>query len=106
MKCYDDGHKYEIQTFMTESGENEEMRRPNVAYILSFYQVTKDGTRIDGITTEGLLEMLIDRTEKMNEMLPCEENLRAIDCLKEGLLYLEKRTHDRIERNVEGTHKP
>jgi hypothetical protein len=36
---------------------------------------------------------------------PCRENALAITKLDEALLWLEKRTRDRVARGVEGKHE-
>lgn len=59
----------------------------------------------DGTTNEELLEVLIDRLNYLQDKFPCKENACCITHLQEGLMWLEKRTKDRIKRNVEGTNK-
>lgn len=41
-----------------------------------------------------------------NERFKCRENAIAITKLEEALLWLDKRTRDREERQIEGTHTP
>lgn len=43
--------------------------------------------------------------EGLNAKFPCRENAVAITKLDEALMWLEKRTKDRIARNVEGTNQ-
>lgn len=59
----------------------------------------------DGTTNEELLEILIDRLSFLQGKFPCKENACAITHLQEGLMWLEKRTRDRLKRQVEGTNK-
>lgn len=40
--------------------------------------------------------------EKLNEQYPCRENSMTITHLDEALMWQEKRTKDRVERQVEG----
>lgn len=56
----------------------------------------------DGTTNEELLRILIDRMNFLNKAFPCRENSVAITKLDEALLWLGKRTADRIARQVEG----
>jgi hypothetical protein len=56
----------------------------------------------DGTTSEELLEVLINRLQYLQEKFPCRENAIVITKLEESLMWLEKRTADRIKRNVEG----
>lgn len=58
----------------------------------------------DGTTNEELLAVLINRLNYLNGKFPCRENSIAITKLDEALLWLNKRTADRIARNVEGTN--
>jgi len=58
----------------------------------------------NGIQNEEVLEVLIDRMNWLNAQSFCRENSLAITKLEEALLWLNKRTADRVNRNVEGTH--
>lgn len=57
----------------------------------------------DGTTNEEVLAVLIDRVKFLNGIAPCRENSIVITKLEEGLMWLNKRTADRVERGVEGT---
>jgi hypothetical protein len=46
--------------------------------------------------------MLLDRMNYLQSKFPCRENAIAITKLDEALLWLNKRTSDRVKRNVEG----
>lgn len=67
-----------------------------------------DGTTLytvnNGTTNEEVLEMMIDRMKYLQAKFPCKENACCITHLEEALMWLEKRTKDRIARNVEGKH--
>ena len=56
----------------------------------------------NGTTNEEVLEMLIDRMKYLQAKFPCKENACCITHLEEGLMWLEKRTRDRVKRGVEG----
>lgn len=58
-----------------------------------------------GTTNEEVLRMLIDRLQFLQAKMPCRENAIVITKLEESLMWLEKRTSERKERGVEGTHK-
>jgi len=58
----------------------------------------------NGTTNEEVLEMLIDRMKYLQAKFPCKENACCITHLEEGLMWLEKRTRDRVKRGVEGKH--
>lgn len=59
-------------------------------------------TLYDGTTNEEVLEMLIDRMKYLQAKFPCRENAIVITKLEESLMWLNKRTADRVQRNVEG----
>jgi len=46
--------------------------------------------------------VLIDRLQYLNGKFPCRENAIVITKLEESLMWLDKRTSDRLARNVEG----
>jgi hypothetical protein len=58
----------------------------------------------DGTTNEELLVVLLNRLNYLNGKFPCRENSIAITKLDEALLWLNKRTADRVARNVKGTN--
>ncbi len=57
----------------------------------------------NGVTTEEVLAVLIDRVSYLENLVPCQENADAISFLEAALKVLESRTKDRKERGVEGT---
>jgi len=101
MKCLDDCHFYEMETFMKDRDTLRTIR---------FYEMREDGDRIDGVTNEEVLRVLIHRLSYLNEKwmdgkFRCRENSLAITKLEEALMWLERRTADRKARAVEGTHE-
>ena len=69
---------------------------------------------VNGITNEALLAVLIDRLRGFQGLLemktgkqgvPSRENAIALTKLEEALLWLQKRTRDRLARGVEGQNK-
>lgn len=72
---------------------------------------------VNGISNEALLAVVIDRmrgfqcaNNAAGERIPgapgqyaCRENALALTHLEEALMWLQKRTRDRIARGVEGT---
>ena len=57
----------------------------------------------DGTTNEEVLSMLIDRMYYLQKLCPCRENAIVITKLEESLMWLDKRTDDRMKRKVEGS---
>lgn len=58
----------------------------------------------DGTTNEEVLDALIDRMNFLQKAFPCRENAIVITNLEQALMWLEKRTRDRVKRDVEGKH--
>jgi hypothetical protein len=61
--------------------------------------------RVDGITQEQLLGMMITDLEYKNSLFPSKESEEAIKNLKLALFWLEERQRDREKRNVVGTYQ-
>lgn len=59
---------------------------------------------MNGITNEALLAVLIDRMRGFQSGdFKCKENACALTHMEEALMWLQKRTRDRVARGVEGT---
>jgi hypothetical protein len=60
----------------------------------------------NGVTHESVLAVLIDRMQGFQKgPYACRENAIALTHLEEALMWLQKRTRQRLSRGVEGTHK-
>lgn len=60
---------------------------------------------INGCHNEDLIAIVLARLEAFqNSEYKCRENAVAITKLEEALMWLRKRTIEREQRNVEGTH--
>lgn len=58
---------------------------------------------VNGITQEVLLAIVIDRLQSFQSgSFPSVENVNALTFIQTGLLWLQKRTMDRLARGVEG----
>ncbi|QZA69639.1 hypothetical protein 035JT004_141 [Bacillus phage 035JT004] len=61
---------------------------------------------INGVMNEDLIAMVISRLQHFqNSEFSCRENAMAITKLEEALMWLNKRTAEREQRGVEGTHE-
>lgn len=61
---------------------------------------------INGVSDEALLAITIDRLRSFQAgPLSCRENAVALTHLETALLWLQKRTRDRMARGVEGTNQ-
>ena len=95
-----EGYQYEMSNF-----ENKENRGQILQFIHKEPNKNNELITIsDGTTNEEVLEVLINRMNFLNNKFPCRENSIVITHLETALLWLEKRTNDRIKRNVEGKH--
>ena len=61
---------------------------------------------VNGITQEALLAIVIDRLRGFQSgEFKCRENAIALTHCEDALLWLQKRTRDRLARGVEGTNQ-
>lgn len=59
---------------------------------------------VNGISQEALLAVVIDRLRGFQSgEFKCRENAVALTQIEDGLMWLQKRTRDRMARGVEGT---
>ena len=59
---------------------------------------------VNGCHNEDLIAIVIHRLQHLNQgYFRCRENSTAITKLEESLMWLRKRTEDRVARGVEGT---
>lgn len=57
----------------------------------------------NGLQVEEALRQCVDRLNEYQSELPCRENAIAITHIETAILWLNKRTQDRVSRGVEGT---
>ncbi len=103
MKVLTPGHHYELPNFDEPKVKGQRLQ------FIHKKSDKKDPTKqckliSDGTTNEEVLRVLIDRSEFLNKSLPSTETTLALKNLKEALYWFEKRTEDRKQRKVEGTH--
>lgn len=58
-----------------------------------------EGNKVNGLTNEVLLSVVIDRLSKLNQELPCAENVRALAHLEDALANLDARMARRALTN-------
>jgi hypothetical protein len=59
---------------------------------------------VNGISHEALLAIVIDRLRSFQAgAYACRDNAIALTHLEDALMWLQKRTRDRVARGVEGT---
>ncbi len=89
-------HRYVI-------GDTEE-RIPKVAIDFQNGPIAQVG--VNGLTQEALLAIVIDRLRGFQSgPFSTRENIVALTKCEEALMWLQRRTRDRIRRGVEGTHQ-
>lgn len=62
---------------------------------------------VNGVSNEALVAVVIDRLRGFQGgQYACRENAVALTNLEQALMWMHKRTRDRIARGVEGMQKP
>lgn len=99
-KAFNAHHEYVIRHFKEDkNGASNE-----IFANIKFQKGAVKENGINGCQNEHLIGIVIDRLQCLNQGdFACRENSIAITKLEEALLWLNKRTQDRIARNVEGT---
>lgn len=69
-----------------------------------FFKMNTDGSYENGTTLEEMLRVSIERLQDLNCKFSCRENSLAITKMEEALMWLNKRTANRMARGVEGKH--
>lgn len=93
------GHRYIAHNFEDKNGQGQTIQ---FIHKEPKGNTTELETVSDGTTNEELLAVLIDRMYFLQNKFPCRENAIVITNLEESLMWLNKRTADRLKRNVEG----
>ena len=99
------GHRYELDNFenpSTGTGQVIQFIEKTLKEDASYHGELR--TVNNGTTNEEVLRVLIDRLNSMQAKFPCRENAIVVTHLETALLWLEKRTAERIARGVEGKH--
>lgn len=110
MKVKTEGHLYELSNFENKDAEGQTLQfihkepKPVQGLSEAIAPMTELITIADGTTNEEVLEVLINRMGYLQSKFPCRENAIVITKLEESLMWLNKRTADRLKRNVEGKH--
>ena len=111
MKVITEGHKY-VANHFEDKEKGHIIQFIHKELVPNNLEILEDGSTIltegklqtinDGTTNEEVLEILIDRMNYLQSKFPCKENACCITHLEEALMWLEKRTRDRVKRGVEG----
>lgn len=77
-----------------------------VGAVIKFQKGPVQEVGVNGISNEALLEVVIDRLRGFQSgQFACRDNAVALTKLEEAMMWLQKRTRDRMARGVEGTNK-
>lgn len=94
-------HKY-LLTIETTIGNRPAGR---AGLLISFQNGPIHEAGYNGLSNEALLAVVIDRMRGFQSgQFKCSENAEALTKLEEAMMWLQKRTRDRMARGVEGTH--
>lgn len=93
--------KNDQDKIIKKAKEKKHMDRTDYAIIFQDGTVPENGK--NGLQVEEALQQCVDRLNKYQSELPCRENAVAITHIETAILWLNKRTQDRLSRGVEGT---
>lgn len=103
-KTFNSYHEYEVRPTPPEGATVSDIMGEGIYAKIKFQEGPIKEYGINGCHNEDLIAIVIDRLQSFQESsFKCKENAMAITKLEEALLWLRKRTDDRIKRNVEGT---
>jgi hypothetical protein len=92
-------HQYRI---VTADGAPSEGYRAFSAIEFQNGPISEAG--VNGVSNEALLAIVIDRLRGFQSgQFACRDNAVALTNLEQALMWLQKRTRDRLARGVEGT---
>ena len=92
-----DCHKYQIK------GDQEDIELASIEFQNG--PILEHG--VNGVSHESLLAIVEDRLKGFQSGdFACRENAEALTKLQEAIMWLHKRTRDRIVRGVEGRSQP
>lgn len=100
---YGGAHLYEISNCRGFNAGRTEYGDSVTA--IQFVQKNDDGTIIEGVQSEQLVIMLIDRHQKLNARFPSKQNEKMLAGLNTFLEACEERVKERINRGVMGDLK-
>lgn len=98
-------HKYAIGWTRPDTGDPSGTLTNRYEDVISFQNGPIKEAGVNGITQEALLTIVIDRLRSFQSgQYSCRENAIALTHCEEALMWLQRRTVERIKRGVEGTH--
>ncbi len=103
----DPGHGGACHVYQIHVDESTTPTAPGVTVHVTFQfqngPIQEHG--VNGISQESLLAVVIDRLRCFQAgPYSCRENAIALTKIEEAMMWLQKRTRDRLARGVEGTN--
>ena len=96
-------HLYDIRWPAGAPDASPDMCGPE-SFMVRFQNGPIKEAGVNGISGEALLAIVIDRLRGFQSgEYKCRENAIALTQIEDGLMWLQKRTRDRLARGVEGT---
>ena len=93
-------HEYEVRAVSLPGSFSD----TDVFARVSFQNGPIKENGVNGCHQEDLLAIVVDRLQCFQKgEFACRENAMALTMIEEALMWLRKRTQDRIDRGVEGT---
>lgn len=97
-------HVYEIEWGNNDGGDRTGHSQRKT--VISFQNGPILEAGVNGISGEALLAIVIDRLRSFQAgPYACRENALALTNLEQSMMWLQKRTRDRLARGVEGTNQ-
>jgi hypothetical protein len=86
--------------------EGQPVDAPHRCHMVSFQNGPIQEYGVNGISNEALLAIVEDRLAGFQSgQYACRENALALTKIQEAMMWLQKRTRDRVARGVEGTNQ-
>ena len=100
---YNGAHNYQIRN--CRGFENGKTIYTDTKQTIKFVKKLEDGTIEEGLQSEQLILMLLDRHAELNNRFPSEQNEKMVAGLEMFLTASKERVLDRLNRNVMGELK-
>lgn len=99
-------HEYQIHLLADPGPGTPKITAESWQQIISFQNGPIQEAGVNGVSGEALVAVVIDRLRSFQAVqYACRENAIALTHLEDALMWLQKRTRDRMARGVEGTNQ-
>lgn len=98
-------NRYEVRGMNASNPSQQPAESDIRTAVVMFQNGTEPEVGVNGVTIESLLAICADRIAGWQSgPWACRENALALTHMQEAMGWLQRRTVDRLRRNVEGTH--